>query len=143
MKNLVQELHRIWNKGDLDAIPLVYFEEFIGHWPKGWRAGDSYGHEGVRQAINRIRNAFPDWNEEILDLIESKDRVVSRYLSTGTQHGVFDEIEPIGSRVEFEEISIYRISENKVVEQWCLADDLLCSSQLQDDKKLLTKPGPA
>jgi len=133
MLSLVRELHRIWNQGDMDAIPSVYSEEFIGHWPKGWRSGDSHGHEGVRTAIARIRTAFPDWNEEILDLVVSTDRVVSRYLSTGTHHGDFAGIAPTGRRVEFEEISIYRIGEGRIIEQWCMADDLLCSRQLAGD----------
>lgn len=127
---LVRELHRTWNQGDFDAIPSVYSEVFVGHWPKGWRTGDSHGHDGVRGAIARIRTAFPDWNEEILDLVMSTDRIVSRYLSTGTHHGDFAGMAPTGRRVEFEEVSIYRIAEDEIIEQWCLADDLLCSSTL-------------
>jgi predicted ester cyclase len=131
--HLVRELHRIWNQGDIDAIPSVYSKEFIGHWPKGWRTGDSHGHAGIRTAIARIRTAFPDWNEEILDLIVSRDRVVSRYLSTGTHHGDFAGIAPTGRCVKFEEISIYRVTDDRIIEQWCLSDDLLCSNQLTND----------
>ena len=131
--HLVRELHRIWNQGDIDAIPSVYSKEFIGHWPKGWRTGDSHEHAGIRTAIARIRTAFPDWNEEILDLIVSRDRVVSRYLSTGTHHGDFAGIAPTGRCVKFEEISIYRVTDDRIIEQWCLSDDLLCSNQLTND----------
>lgn len=116
----------------MDTIPAVYSEQFTAHWPKGWRIGDSHGHAGVRTAVSRIRTAFPDWNEEILDLLASGDRVVSRYLSTGTHGGDFAGMAPTGRRVEFEEISIYRIAADRVIEQWCLADDLLCSNQLTD-----------
>ncbi len=131
--HLVRELHRIWNQGDIDAIPSVYSKEFIGHWPKGWQTGDSHGHAGIRTAIARIRTAFPDWNEEILDLIVSRDRVVSRYLSTGTHHGDFAGLAPTGRCVKFEEISIYRVTDDRIIEQWCLSDDLLCSNQLTND----------
>ncbi len=128
---LIRALHDLWNTGDLKAIPLVYSEAFVGHWPKGWRTGDSLGHHGVRQALDRIRSAFPDWHEEIVDLIVGQDRVVTRYVSTGTHRGDFVGISPTGKRVQFEEMSIYRIETGRVVEQWCMADDLLFASQLR------------
>ena len=36
-----------------------------------------------------------------------------------------------GKNIEFQEISIYRIDDNKVVEQWCLGDDLHLLSQIK------------
>ena len=129
--DLIRALHRLRNTGDFNAIPLVYSDEFVGHWPKGWGTGDSLGHDGVREALDRIRSAFPDWNEEVVDLIVGKDRVVTRYVSTGTHRGEFAGISPTGKRVQFEEISIYRIEEGRVVEQGCMADDILLSNQLR------------
>ena len=127
---LIEELHRIWNSGDISAIPNVYSEDFIVHWPKSW--GDkSRGHEGIRQSIVHSRETFPDWHEEVLDLIVSGDRAVTRYRSTGTQQKSYLGIEATGKKVEFEEISIFRIEQNRVIEQWCLGDDLHCIRQLQ------------
>jgi len=129
-KKLVKQLHHIWNSGEVDAIPEVYSKNFIVHWPKGWAENESYGYDGVRQAIERIRSAFPDWHEKVVDMIIGDDRVVTRYISTGTHLGSYSGIKETGKKVEFDEISIYRIGGGKVIEQWCLSDDLSTLKQL-------------
>ena len=32
-------------------------------------------------------------------------------------------IEPTGKRIEIQEISIFRIADERIVEQWCMFDD--------------------
>ena len=122
-QQVVERLHALWNSGNLAAIPRVYAPDFVSHMPKGWDASEFRGHAGVRQAVQRIRSAFPDWHETIVDMIIEGDRVVSRYISRGTHQGPFLGLEPTGKRVEVDEISIYRIADGKIAEQWCLADD--------------------
>jgi steroid delta-isomerase-like uncharacterized protein len=122
-QQVVERLHALWNSGDLAAIPGVYTPDFVAHMPKGWDVSEFRGHAGVRQAVQRIRSAFPDWHETIVDMIIEGDRVVSRYISRGTHQGPFLGLEPTGKRVEVDEISIYRIAGGKIAEQWCLADD--------------------
>ncbi len=129
-KELIKRLHHIWNSGEVDAIPEVYSTNFVVHWPKGWAENQSHGCDGVRQAIEKIRSAFPDWHEKVVDIIIGDDRVVTRYISTGTHLGRYAGTKETGKKVEFDEISIYRIKGGKVVEQWCLADDLSTLRQL-------------
>ena len=33
MKDLVEQLHRVWSTGELSAIPEIYAPDFIGHFP--------------------------------------------------------------------------------------------------------------
>ena len=129
-KKLIKQLHHIWNSGEVGAIPEVYLKNFIAHWPKGFSTNESRGFDGVRQAIERIRSAFPDWHEEVVDMIVEDNKVVTRYISTGTHIGSYAGIKGTGKKVELDEISIYRIEEGKVVEQWCLSDDLSTLRQL-------------
>ena len=79
MMNLIRELHRLRNQGGLNAILLAYSEDFIEHWPRGWRIAENCGHE------------------KILDLVVSEDLVVSLYLPTGTHQGNFAGLVPTGS----------------------------------------------
>lgn len=129
-KSLVETLHAIWSDGDLDTIPNVYSPGFVAHMSKSWEVPEIHGHEGVRKAILDLRSAFPDWHESVVDMVIEGDRVVTRYISTGTHEGPFVGLAPTGIRIEIDEISIYRISESTVAEQWCLADDLTLSRQL-------------
>jgi predicted ester cyclase len=72
----------------------------------------------------------PDWHEQVVDVFGSGDRVASRYVSTGTHKGTFWGIEPTGRRIEIQEISIFRIADGRIVEQWCMFDDLARLQQL-------------
>ncbi|KNZ30720.1 MAG: hypothetical protein AD742_21100 [Methylibium sp. NZG] len=88
------------------------------------------GHAGAKELLTRIRTAFPDWHEQLHDLVESGDTVVTRYTSTGTNTGPLDGRPPTGRTVCVDEISIYRVKDARVVEQWCLVDDLSFARQL-------------
>jgi len=122
MKNLIDRLHSIWNSGDLAAVPDVYSPDFVVHWSKSENPPESFGHEGVASAIRNTLAAFPDWHEKVVDLIIDQDRIVTRYVSTGTHLGPLWGLQPTGRRIEIDEISIFRIENGKVAEQWCLVD---------------------
>jgi len=83
------------------------------------------------KALHRI------WNtgdlaliDSVVDVFGSGDRVASRYVSTGTHKGAFWGIEPTGRRIEIQEISIFRIADGRIAEQWCMFDDLARLQQL-------------
>ena len=64
-------------------------------------------------------------------MIVTEEKVVTRYLSSGTHQGEYLGFGRTGRKISFEEISIYRIEDNLVAEQWCLGDDMHCISQLK------------
>jgi steroid delta-isomerase-like uncharacterized protein len=127
---LVQALHHIWNTGDIDLIDGVYAPDFLAHWPASSEVPERRGIEGIRFGVGRTRTAFPDWYERVLDVFGAGDRVASRYVSTGTHKGAFWGIEPTGRRIEIQEMSIFRIAGGRIVEQWCMFDDLARLQQL-------------
>ena len=127
---LIERLHHIWNTGNLDLIPEVYSENIIVHWPKGW-GEKAVGHNGVRCSIKETRNIFLKWNEEILDIICDGEKVVTRYKSTGIHSKKCLGAKASNKKIEFEEISIYHIEYGKVIEQWCLGDDLFFLHQVK------------
>ncbi|MFJ5538360.1 ester cyclase [Vreelandella titanicae] len=128
--DIIQRLHDLWNSGAIADIPLVYSPSFVAHMPKGWAQSTFEGHAGARAMLLRIRTAFPDWREEILDTIETANKVVTRYRSSGINTGPLDDVLPTGRKIVVEEISIYRVADGLVQEQWCLVDDLAFARQL-------------
>jgi predicted ester cyclase len=128
--DLIHSLHEIWNTGNLELIDRVYAPDFLAHWPASSEVPERRGIDGIRFGVTRIRTAFPDWHERVLDVFGSGDRVASRYVSTGTHQGAFWGIEPTGRRVAIEEISIFRIAGGRVAEQWCMFDELARLQQL-------------
>lgn len=129
-KVLIEKLHALWNTGDLSNIAEIYDAAFVAHMPKGWERSEFVGYAGVEDAVRRIRSAFPDWLENVEDIIVEGDKVVSRYISTGTHSATFIGVPSTGKRVSIDEISIYRLAGNRVAEQWCLTDDLSLARQL-------------
>jgi predicted ester cyclase len=99
--------------------------------PKGWDVSEFTGHSGVGEAINTLRAAFSEWTEIIEDMIVEDDKVVTRYVSTGMHTGSFIGIAPTGTHIRLDEISIYRLQNSLVAEQWCLTDQTLVR-QLRD-----------
>ena len=128
--DLIQALHHIWNTGDLALVERVYAHDFLAHWPASSEVPERRGIDGIRFGVDRIRTAFPDWHEQVLDIFGSGDRVASRYASTGTHQGAFWGIPPTGRRIEIQEMSIFRIADDRIAEQWCMFDDLARLQQL-------------
>jgi predicted ester cyclase len=128
--DLIHSLHKIWNTGNLELIDRVYAPDFLAHWPASSEVPERRGIDGIRFGVTRIRTAFPDWHEWVLDVFGPGDSVASRYVSTGTHQGAFWGVEPTGRRVEIEEISIFRIAGGRVAEQWCMFDELARLQQL-------------
>ena len=127
---LIKKLHHIWNTGDINLVSEVYSENIIVNWARGWGL-PSKGLKEVEQTILKTRSAFHNWNEEILDLVVDDDKVTSRYISTGVHKEEYLGVPASGKNIEFQEISIYLIRDNKVLEQWCLGDDLHLLSQIK------------
>jgi steroid delta-isomerase-like uncharacterized protein len=123
-KEVVRQLHDLWNTGDLSQVPQIFDASFAGHWPRSSRLPERRGLDAVRAGIMNTRTAFPDWHEHVEDMIAEGDRVVTRYTSTGTHRGDFWGIPPTGRRITVHEVSIYRIAGGKVAEQWCWIDEL-------------------
>ena len=130
-KKLIIKLHDIWNSNNISAVPEVYSNNVVVHWSKNSENPNSLGHVGIRQAITDTLLAFPDWQEKILDIIAEDDKVVTRYISTGTHMGTYQGIAPTGNKIKVDEISIFCIKNGKVMEQWCLVDDLALVKQLE------------
>lgn len=131
---LIERLHDIWSTGDIGSIHEVYAEDFVAHMPKGWGAAPPRdGHDGIRRAIERLRAGFPDWREHIDDVVIDADKVAVRYHSTGTHLGAFAGLAASGRRIAVDELSIFRIKDGRVVEQWCLNDDLAFAKQIRGE----------
>lgn len=77
----------IWNEGNLAFINEVYAPEAViraSHFPIPFK-----GQEGIKNWIVSTRTAFPDFQMTFEEIIIKKDRVVTRWTTTGTHIGTF------------------------------------------------------
>jgi steroid delta-isomerase-like uncharacterized protein len=97
-----------------------------------------YGPEAFKQLLMGARSAVPDAAIEFLDEIAEGDKVVVRWTVHGTHQGVFLGIPPTGKQVTWSGITIYRITDGKVVEERGEEDALGLMQQLG----VIPGPGP-
>ena len=120
-KQLVRQMNAdVWNEADVDAIDGYYRADFVLHFlPDG---SEVRGIEGLREHVREHRVAFPDWSEDIKRIVAEGDLVVIHYVSSGTNRGQWLGEPATGRAVRINEISIFRIEDGRIAEQWLLPD---------------------
>jgi predicted ester cyclase len=108
-------------RGDLAAIDVYLAPDFVDHNPVSGLPPD---RDGLRLLFAALRTAFPDLQATIHDQVAENDKVVTRKTLTGTHEGPFMGLRPTGNRVSFEVIDILRLADDKVIERWCVVDQL-------------------
>lgn len=120
--------NEIWNKGELDRLPEFYSPDFVRHFlPNG---SEMNGIDSLREHIISHREAFPDWKEDIKHIIAEEDLVMIHFVSTGTNEGRWLGDPPAERRIRINEMSILRIEDGKIAEQWLLPDIFSIQQQL-------------
>jgi steroid delta-isomerase-like uncharacterized protein len=114
-KTIVLRSFKGFDKGDLNELQELTAPNFVDHTPL---PGQVLGVAGAKQASSVYRKAFPDAKVIIEDLIAEKDEVVIRWTGRGLHKGEFLGIPPSGRSVEMRGISIFRVVNGKIAEQW-------------------------
>jgi len=128
-RQLVRQMNaEVWNKADVDAIDRFFTPDFVLHFlPDG---SDTRGLEGLREHVRELHEAFPDWSEDIKRIVAEGDLVAIHYVSSGTNQGPWLGEPASGNTVQVNEISIFRIDDGRIAEQWLLPDMSSMQQQL-------------
>jgi predicted ester cyclase len=78
----------------------------------------------VKRLFAEFRSAFPDWREEMVELVAEGNSVVGRFRCSGTHLGEFLGEAPTGKRMEVEEVFFLRAEGGRFVGFWALEDSL-------------------
>ena len=78
----------------------------------------------VKRLFAEFHAAFPDWREEIVELVAEGDTVAGRFRCSGTYRGEFLGEAPTGRRMEVEEVFFVRAEGGRFVDFWALEDSL-------------------
>jgi len=129
-KALARRSWEVVTEGSLDtledALAEVYADDFILH-----EAGeDIVGIEGLTHFVSMMRSAFPDLRITIEDDMAEEDKVVTRWIGQGTHQGELMGIAPTGNQVTITGITIHRIEDTKIVEEWSNWDALGLMQQI-------------
>lgn len=120
-------LNELILKQNLDIVDEYCASDFVLHEPP---PGISPDREGVKQFHRARDRAFSDSRFTINDQIAEGDKVVSRWTSHNKHTGEFMGIPPTGVQATVSGVSIHRLDEGKIKEEWTLADMLGLFRQL-------------
>ena len=115
-KAMVRRLVESINAGDIDATVDELFA------PRAARR--------VKRLFAELYAAFPDWREEIMELVAEGNTVAGRFRCSGTHRGEFLGEAPTGKRMEVDEVFFFRVDDGKFADFWALEDSLSRMRQL-------------
>jgi steroid delta-isomerase-like uncharacterized protein len=114
-KERIRKLAEAANAGNLAYLDELYSPALVYH---GTGELAEAGLEEIKRFIGDALAAFPDARMEIQDLLAEGDRVVSRWVQTGTHQAEFLGIPATGRGVTVQGITISRFADGRVVEEW-------------------------
>jgi steroid delta-isomerase-like uncharacterized protein len=120
-KKIVVRIWRdIWNRGDLAAIEAIISDDYAGKIPE--QPDLVRGKEGFRKQMRSYRTALPDMQVQVRDAVAEGDRVVAYWTANGTNTGPFAGAPPSYRRIAFDGVSIFRLVDGLIVQQWDVLD---------------------
>jgi steroid delta-isomerase-like uncharacterized protein len=118
----------IFNAGRFEAADELVTENFVGHDPA--LPEPMMGPEGLKRQAEGYRSAFPAMRITIEDEIAEGDRVVTRWTARGTHEGELFGIPATGREATVTGMTIDRIVDGRIAEQWNSWDALGLLQQL-------------
>ena len=119
-KALIRRWFAAMDAGNLEIITELLPDDYIDHNPP--LPDLPAGREGVLQAVNALRSAFPDAVHTIEDQMAEGDKVMTRVRVRGTFQGEILGFGPTGKVVEVRGIAVHRIADGRLVEHWAHMD---------------------
>ncbi len=128
-KALVRRLYEDgFNRGDLAVVDAIVAPDVVTHDPIILDAPT--GPNSIRGGIEMIRNAFPDFRVEVLDLIAEGDRVGSFLSMSGTNSGDYRRGGATHKKGTMRAFFLWRVADGRLAESWGMADRFQFLQQL-------------
>ena len=132
-RTLVQRYYdQFWGRANVAVIDNFCAPNFKFHLGK---MADIPHLDAFKQFVSALFASFPDFTCPVSEpMLAERDRVVTRYAWSGTHKTesavVFNGLPPTGKRVTVTGITIDRLADGKIVEEWCEEDIMGLAQQL-------------
>jgi predicted ester cyclase len=118
VKRLIEEP---W-KGNFEVIDEYVAPNYVGHDPA--EPEPILGPAGARANINKYLAGFPGGAITVDDQFAQGDRVATRWTGRGTHTGEVAGIAPTGKDVTVSGLTLSRLEDGQIVEEWTTWDTL-------------------
>ena len=123
LSHLFEEL---WSKRNFSVLDEVYSPEVHYQTP----SMELHSLDELKNLFNGHSLAFHDAKVRVNDQIAKDDMVVTKFAFEGVHKGKFEELEPTGNKIKIEGITIDRLVNGKIVDEWEVFDELGMMKQL-------------
>lgn len=127
--DLYRTFLQAFNVADYTTVKSVVAPGFTDHHP-------GFDIDGIDSYLDALRNAHATLaiHGELLDILETGDKVVTRVRLTGTHQGTVLGVEATGRPAVWETTEIWRVADGAFVERWAIDDLLGLKTQLIQDE---------
>jgi len=91
---------------------------------------DVRGYDGAREFISGFVTGFPDITATVEDVFGDGDKVCTRWTLRGTHRGEFAGLSPTNRTVTMTGMTVHRIADGRIVEEWDAYDNLSLMQQV-------------
>ena len=113
-RTVIRRFINAYNKREFGIFEELVAPDYVDH------THQTEGRESFKQLFTLAFNGFPDWYENIEEIIVEGDRVWVRVVATGTHTGDWKlfgvSLPPTGKKVRMEMVFIWRVVDGKLVE---------------------------
>lgn len=107
---------KLWNGGDIAIVDSLYSLNCIYH---NSDLGDLKSPEEIKGFVKWVYTAYPDFMVTLDEPMKLNDRIVITYKAAGTNSGQLGEnMPPTGKKMSFTGVSISKIKNGKITEEW-------------------------
>lgn len=98
----------------------IVADSYVSHGPQ---APPAEGPEGVKARVAVYQDAL-DGHWDVQEIFSSGDRVIARWIGRGTHNGELMGAAPTGRPIAVEAITVFRVADGKIAEEWTVWDAL-------------------
>jgi predicted ester cyclase len=129
----------VWNRWEDGAVDELLTADFVF---RGSLGDQAEGRGGFRAYRDKVRSAFPDFRNEVLEIVADGEHAAVRLRCTGRHGGELFGIAATGRSVAYDAAAFLRARDGQLCEVWVLGDlerlrdQLDCSCRLAPDGSL-------
>ena len=127
-RQLIERFYgQVWNQWDADVARAILSPDIVF---RGSLGVDVRGHNGFLGYVALIRAAFPDFRNEIEEIISEEAHAVARLTYSGTHKGELFGTPATGREITYAGAAFFQFSDGQIDEIWVLGDRMALMEQI-------------
>jgi steroid delta-isomerase-like uncharacterized protein len=110
---------QMWNRFDVTALDGLVVDDVRF---RGSLGGDLVGREALAGYVHQVRAAFPDFHNEVVELVVDDGQAAARLRYRGTHEDQVLGVPATGRRVTYDGAAFFTFADDRIASVWVLGD---------------------